>query len=237
MKKLNLLCFTVFGFLILFYYPKTIFADCIVACAPVANPSSTCASISNSYCGPISADPSYCSGNPSYETVLCCDTVGECSQTCSEYLQACSAGLPCCNPSTYSCIGGFCQIFIPTNTPGASPPPVTVTGTSSIDWDYLYNTVFPNPGAFGRLSTSTTIGTIISALLNFIFPIAGLLLLLYFIYGGFLLMTSGGTPQRAQAARAMITTALTGFAIIFAAYWIVQAVGIMLGLGQVGNIF
>jgi hypothetical protein len=81
------------------------------------------------------------------------------------------------------------------------------------------------------------IGSIISSFLNYLFPLAGILLLLYLLFGGFGLMTSGGDPKAVQGAKSKITNALVGFLIIFAAYWIVQLVASILGLEAIKNIF
>lgn len=81
------------------------------------------------------------------------------------------------------------------------------------------------------------IGNIISTLLPYLFTISGIILLLYLIYGGFQLMLSRGDPKGMQAAQAKITTAIVGFLIIFIAYWLVQLLGKVLGLTQIGDIF
>lgn len=83
----------------------------------------------------------------------------------------------------------------------------------------------------------TNIGMLISTALKLVFPAAGILLLFYLVLGGFSLMTSGGDPKAMQAAKGRITSALIGFVIVFAAYWIVQIVGIILGLTDIQNIF
>ena len=74
------------------------------------------------------------------------------------------------------------------------------------------------------------VGQVIFQLLNYLFVFAGLALLLYLIYGGFQLMTSGGDPGKMKEAKAIITNALVGFLIIFIAYWLVQALGIIFGV-------
>lgn len=82
-----------------------------------------------------------------------------------------------------------------------------------------------------------SIGSIISGLLTYLFPLAGILLLLYLIYGGFGLMTSGGDPKAVQGAKSKITNAFVGFAIVFTAYWLVQILGTILGIEAITNIF
>jgi hypothetical protein len=81
------------------------------------------------------------------------------------------------------------------------------------------------------------IGSIVSSLVNYLFPLAGLLLLLYLIFGGFSLMTSGGDPKAVQAAKSKITNALIGFIIVFTSYWLVQILGTILGIEAITSIF
>lgn len=83
----------------------------------------------------------------------------------------------------------------------------------------------------------TTIGDIVATALKFVFPAAGILLLIYLVFGGFSLMVSSGDPKAIAAAKGRITSALIGFVIVFASYWIVQIVGIILGLPDIGGIF
>lgn len=85
--------------------------------------------------------------------------------------------------------------------------------------------------------TGKNLGSIISGLLPYLFAGAGLLLLLYLIYGGLSLMLSRGDPKAVQSAKDKITGALTGFIIIFAAYWLVQIVGKILGITAFEQIF
>ncbi len=92
------------------------------------------------------------------------------------------------------------------------------------------------PG-FKFTGESGNIGNIISTLLPYLFTISGIILLLYLIYGGLQLMLSRGDPKGVQAAQGKITTAIIGFIIIFIAYWLVQLLGKVLGLTQIGGIF
>ncbi len=82
-----------------------------------------------------------------------------------------------------------------------------------------------------------TVGNIVSEFIKYLFPLAGILLLLYLLFGGFSLMTSGGDPKAVQDAKSKITNALIGFIIIFASYWIVQILGTILGIEAITNIF
>jgi hypothetical protein len=134
-----------------------------------------------------------------------------------EPLELCQCDSICTDisPSTYECVAP------------SQPDPTA----GPLDWDELYDEL---DWEFGR---SPSIGEIITRVLTYLLPVAGLLLLLYLIYGGFMFMTSGGDPQKASTARGIITTALIGFVIIFIAFWIVQIVARIFGLGDILTIF
>lgn len=78
-------------------------------------------------------------------------------------------------------------------------------------------------------SSSSTPTDIINAIIPYVFVVAGLILLGLLIMGGFQLMTSAGDPKKTEAGKGKIVSGIIGFLIIFLAYWIAQAVGIMLG--------
>jgi len=81
---------------------------------------------------------------------------------------------------------------------------------------------------------SITIGDIITALLPYIFVLAGLILFIFLIIGGFGLLTSGGSPDKVKAAQGKITSAVIGFVIIFISYWLVRILEIVLGISILG---
>lgn len=74
------------------------------------------------------------------------------------------------------------------------------------------------------------IGQIVSSALAYVFPIAGILVFIYLLYGGLNLMLAAGNEEGIREGKAKITNALIGFLIIFVAYWIVQALEIVLGV-------
>jgi hypothetical protein len=63
-----------------------------------------------------------------------------------------------------------------------------------------------------------TLPGIISALLPIIFTVAGLILFMMLVWGGYDMLLSGGDAQKAQSARGKITTAFIGFIIVFSAF-------------------
>ncbi|MGD8744555.1 MAG: hypothetical protein PVJ52_03110 [Candidatus Woesebacteria bacterium] len=139
---------------------------------------------------------------------------------------------------------------IPTVPPTSIPSPTPTSDVSTqilppggsgcgTRWECWYNALGQSGGAFSFVSSGgekATIADIISGLLLYLFPIVGLLLLLYLIYGGYALLTSAGEPKKVAQAKGVITTALIGFAIVFISYWIIQIVQIILGVNFGGFI-
>ncbi len=90
----------------------------------------------------------------------------------------------------------------------------------------------------GLKFSGQNIGDVISELTkNYVLLIAGLLLLIYLIIGGFQYLTSSGDPKKTQEAQAKITQALLGFFIVFGAFWLVQLLASILGLEKIKQLF
>ena len=85
-----------------------------------------------------------------------------------------------------------------------------------------------------KFGSELTVASIISRLLLYIFPIAGLILFFMLIAGGFGLLTSAGNPEKTKVAQGKIVSAIVGFIIIFAAYWLVQILQTILGFKILG---
>lgn len=90
-------------------------------------------------------------------------------------------------------------------------------------------------GIVGLKPILKTPGNVITYILPSLFGIAGLILLLYLVWGGFMFMTSHGDQKAVENARSKITSALVGFIIIFIAYWLVRLLGTVLGITQFTN--
>ena len=69
---------------------------------------------------------------------------------------------------------------------------------------------------------ATSIGSLISGLLNFVMLIAALLVFLYLIWGGIEWITSGGDKSKTEGARNKITAAIIGLIVLAASYAILQ---------------
>jgi hypothetical protein len=66
----------------------------------------------------------------------------------------------------------------------------------------------------GAVSPTQLIGKAIKAVLG----ILGAVALLIFVYGGFVWMTSGGSPEKIKTARMTLVWAVLGMAVIFLSY-------------------
>lgn len=79
------------------------------------------------------------------------------------------------------------------------------------------------------------IGKLVSLFLNISFVVAGVILLFFFILGGIGMIGSAGQsdPQKAEQAKKTVTSALIGFIIVFASYWIVQLIGQLTGFTNI----
>ncbi len=107
---------------------------------------------------------------------------------------------------------------------------------AQIDFERIYNHDWIVGGDI-EINENTTIADFLVALYPYIFFAAGVLLLLYLIYGGFHFMISAGDPKGTQEAKGKITNALVGFLIVFVAYWVVRVIGLTLGLSSFSSTF
>ena len=101
---------------------------------------------------------------------------------------------------------------------------------ADIDWNSLESIATPN-------LSNPTIGDIIGTIIPYIYTFAGILLLLYLIYGGFSYITSLGDPKGVEAAKGKITNALIGFFIVFFSYFIIQLIASVFNIKPILDIF
>jgi hypothetical protein len=90
----------------------------------------------------------------------------------------------------------------------------------------------PNGCGNYSLNDMLTLGVNIA---NWILGIVGALALLFFVYGGFTFILSGGSEEKVKEGKTILTNAIIGLAIVFCSYLIIQFVtGNLLGV-KVGN--
>lgn len=88
---------------------------------------------------------------------------------------------------------------------------------------------------FGK--TGGGLGSLVSIILSNALIIAGVILLILLILGGFSIIMGAGQsdPQRVEQGKKAATAAIIGFIIIFAAYWIIQIVELVTGIQILNN--
>lgn len=76
------------------------------------------------------------------------------------------------------------------------------------------------------------IGSFVSTLLPNVYVVAGVILFLLLIFGGFTYIVSAGQqkPEGVQKGKKAITAALIGFLLIFTSWWIIQIIEVITGL-------
>lgn len=89
------------------------------------------------------------------------------------------------------------------------------------------NSYFKSP-----FSDITQVGGLVTLFLNVVFALTSLILLFFFIMGGIGMISSAGQndPQKAEQAKKTITSAVIGFVVVFASYWIVKLIGQLIGM-------
>lgn len=82
----------------------------------------------------------------------------------------------------------------------------------------------------GPLKNISTVGDIISRVLLFLFPAAGLVLLVVLIWGGFDFIQSEGNPEKVKSAWAKITAGIVGFILLVLSMLFVRLIAVIFGL-------
>jgi hypothetical protein len=94
--------------------------------------------------------------------------------------------------------------------------------------EFLIGDPLQPPG--GGTGDFSSLGAALTSLMDYIFAIAGLILLFMIISSGYSLLTSAGNPEAIQKGKSRLTAALVGFLLVFAAFWILQIIEVFLGL-------
>ncbi len=88
-----------------------------------------------------------------------------------------------------------------------------------------------DPALFEQLSTP---GGIVSRVLQFLFPLAGLVLFIMLVWGGFEILAKSAQGTKAlEAGKNRITAAIVGFMLLFATYWMAQIIEAVFGIAIV----
>jgi hypothetical protein len=75
----------------------------------------------------------------------------------------------------------------------------------------------------------TSPGAIVARLLSFAFPLAGLILFVMIVWGGFEMLSSAAS-KGVEAGKQRVTAAIVGFVLLFVAYWVFQIIEVIFGV-------
>ncbi|OGK38963.1 hypothetical protein A3F34_02860 [Candidatus Roizmanbacteria bacterium RIFCSPHIGHO2_12_FULL_44_10] len=84
----------------------------------------------------------------------------------------------------------------------------------------------------GPLKGISSLSDVVSLVLQFLYPLAGLILFFVLVWGGYGYMTSGGVPEKVDGARGKITSGLIGFFLLVLSYFLVRFISFIFGLGE-----
>ncbi len=83
-------------------------------------------------------------------------------------------------------------------------------------------------------SSFNNIGSVITKTLTFLFPLGGILLFLYLIWGGYNYLLSFGDAKKIENGKAKITAALIGFILLISSYVLTKIIATIFGLSGGG---
>lgn len=126
---------------------------------------------------------------------------------------------------------------------GGSSTPVSSGGESTTQTNTALN-IFQNPDAqdfadlnplvmFGDSDVTTQLsspGGIVSRVLLFAFPIAGLILFVMLVWAGFEILANAPNGKSLDAGKQRATAAVVGFILLFCTYWLMQIVEYVFGI-------
>jgi TRAP-type C4-dicarboxylate transport system permease small subunit len=92
---------------------------------------------------------------------------------------------------------------------------------------------FGNQTIKGPLDPSVdSLGKIITKVLGFIMPIAGIVLLFVLISGGYDYIMSQGNPEKIKSAQGKLTSGIIGFFLLILSFLVVRLIALIFGLGE-----
>lgn len=142
------------------------------------------------------------------------------NQCCSETSLCSSDGLPGTDPGSPGDSGG---------SPGTAPVDI-ISGPKQADFDSL-NPLKMNDNPYAEQLSSP--GGVVSRLIVFAFPLAGLLLFVMLVWGGFEMLAMSATQKSMDAGRQRVTAALVGFFLLFISFWIMRIIEVIFGVAVI----
>lgn len=82
----------------------------------------------------------------------------------------------------------------------------------------------------GPLVGINTVGDVVTKIMEFLIPLAGIILVVVIIWGGYDFMMSQGQPEKLKGAQAKITTGIIGIVLLAVSFLLVKLVQLVFGL-------
>jgi len=91
----------------------------------------------------------------------------------------------------------------------------------------------------GEATQFQTVGALVSIILKNVYILSGIIFFILIIGGGYSIISGAGQndPKKTLAGQKAITSALIGFLLIFASYWIIQLIAYITGIEDLLKIF
>lgn len=84
----------------------------------------------------------------------------------------------------------------------------------------------------GPLKGINSLGDLINLALSFLVPLAGIILFLVIVWGGYDILMSSGNADKVQKGQQKITAGIIGFVLLTASYFIAKLLGFIFGVGD-----
>lgn len=80
------------------------------------------------------------------------------------------------------------------------------------------------------VATLSCLGFYAQKIINWVFPLVGLVFLAMFIFGGIKFILSGGDPKQAEGARNTLTWAVAGLILVLLSFAILRLISLITGV-------
>lgn len=91
----------------------------------------------------------------------------------------------------------------------------------------------PGSGGFSNPLGTTSIFELLKRIIGYLITIGAPIVVIMVLYGGFLILTAGDSPEKVQGGRKTIQWAAIGYAIILCSWGIIYIIGEILGTNLV----
>lgn len=100
---------------------------------------------------------------------------------------------------------------------------------------HILNKLNPLKNYSSKADQLSSPGGVINEIMDYAFPIAGMILFVMLIMAGLKMLTGATNSKNMEEGKQIISTAIIGFIILFAAYWIAQLLEIIFGINILNN--